>query len=1183
MSSEFIHLHNHTEYSLLDGAVRLTDDKGDPSELFKLIGEEYKMSALAITDHGNMYGAMEFYWAAQKSNIKPLLGCEVYVAPQSRADKTQKPPDDGEGYYNHLILLAKDFDGYQNLMKIVSIGFLEGFYYKPRVDKEILRLYSQGIICMSACILGEVPNYILRGYPEKALAAAIEYRDIFGKDDYYLEIMDHNLEEEKKAMAGIIEISKKTGIPLVATNDCHFLRRDDHEAHDILLCVGTNKYVSDERRMTYPKTVYYRSSQEMCDLFSHTPQAIKNTLAIAEKINIKIENDKFHLPKFPIPANFESDVVYLKHLCYEGLKKRYPNASKEHIDRLEYELSVIEKMGFASYFLIVWDFIKYAKDNHIPVGPGRGSGAGAIVAYVLEITNICPLKYGLLFERFLNPDRRSMPDLDIDFADTGRDQVIEYVIKKYGDEKCARIITFGSMQARQAVKDVARTMQFNPTRSTEIAKLIPFGKTIAEAKEISPDFADLIKKDPETAKVVSFAQKLEGLKRQTGIHAAAMLIANENIEKYSPLALAKKVNKNNKEIITTQYDGIVLPNLGLLKIDFLGIKMLTVIDDCAKLIREKIADFDINKIPQDDAKTFKLLARARTDGVFQLESDGMKEVTKRLKPESIDDIMALIALYRPGAMIHIDDYIARKRKKKKISYLHPLLEPILKDTYGVGIYQEQIMRMSIDLAGYTPGQADNLRKAMSKKNKDVMAKEREKFKDGAVKKGIPINTADKIYDSIESFGGYGFNKSHSAAYALVAYQSAYLKANYPKEFIVSLLNSEIFRSVIKDNEDSRLSRYLEDAKDFGMEILPPEIQYSGSVFKLENGNIRYSLLAIRGVGRLIVESIENARNEGGAFKDWNDFLQRIDLKSANKTAFDGLAKAGALDCFGQDKLELRASLLGEGNMEFYINEAARNKTRKEDLQGMLFGEAEGFENKIMLSKAHPLEQKKALEFEKEVLGFYLTGHPLEPLKNEIAKYSDYRLDELPNPDDINPDNQNLRNSHLLRLAGMIIGIEKKVSKKGEEYARFKLEDLRGSVDAILFPSKYQDCKQYLTESSVVVIKGKLSGDEDKKEIFVDEIRPLEQASIYFKPASARIRINLIEASYDEKLEASLKKIIAAHPGNAKIDLYFSNPTNGDFCVELGDEYLSAPTDNFISAINKTVGSKCASVIYANRK
>jgi DNA polymerase-3 subunit alpha len=1049
---------------------------------------------------------------------------------------------------------------------------LEGFYYKPRVDKEVLRQYSEGIICLSACILGEVPNHILRGHPEKALEAAIEYRDIFGKDDYYLELMDHGLEDERKAMAGIIEISKKTGIPLVATNDCHFLRREDHKAHDILLCVGTNKSVNDEaRKMRYPETVYYRSPQEMRDLFSHTPQALKNTLAIAEKINIKIENDKFILPQFPIPPEFQSDVQFLRHMCFEGLKKHYPNASKEHVDRLEYELSVIEKMGFASYFLIVWDFIKYAKDNDIRVGPGRGSGAGAIVAYVLGITDICPLKYGLLFERFLNPDRRSMPDLDIDFADTGRDKVIEYVIDKYGKEKCAQIITFGSMQARQAIKDVARTMDFTPADSNKIAKLIPFGTSIAKAKEISPDFAALIKSEPKIAKLVAFAQKLEGLKRHTGVHAAGMIIANEDIRNYSPLA------KTSKDITTTQYDGVVLPNLGLLKVDFLGLKMLTVIDDCIKLIREKNKDFDINNVPLDDANTYKLLAKARTDGVFQLESDGMKEAEKRLKPESIDDITALIALFRPSTMAHIDDFIARKHKKKKIAYVHPLQEPILKDTYGVGLYQEQIMRMSIDLAGYTPGEADSLRKAMSKKNKDVLVKEREKFKDGAQKKGIPAKTADKIYDDIESFGGYGFNKSHSAAYALVAYQSAYLKANYPNEYMVSLLNSEIFRSAIKDNEESRLSRYLDDAKDFGMQILPPDVQYSGSVFNLEDGNIRYPLLAIKGVGRSIVESIEKVRAEGGTFKDWNDFLQRIDLKSANKTAFEGLAKAGALDCFGDDNLSLRASLLGEGNMEFYIDGAAKIKAQKEDAQGLLFGADDGFENAITLTKAHALQQKKALEYEKEVLGFYLSGHPLEPLKNELSKYCDYRLNELPNPEDKNFGKKGYKNAPLLRLAGMIIGIDKRVSKKGDEYARFKLEDLYGSVEAILFPTKYQSLKNYLAENSVVIIKGRLSGDEDKKEIFVEEISSLEHAQTYFTAAVPKIEIKLAMDKYNEVLEAELKKIFAANPGDAKIHLYFSDPKDGDFSVET--EFLSSPTEDFIAKVNKVVGNECASIEY----
>ncbi|MDR3243742.1 MAG: DNA polymerase III subunit alpha, partial [Elusimicrobiota bacterium] len=589
--SEFIHLHNHTEYSLLDGACRITNDKGKPSELFEVISS-FKMPALAITDHGNMYGAMEFYWAAKDSGIKPIIGCEVYVAPKSRFDKEQNDPDDDSGYYNHLVLLAADFEGYRNLMKITSIGFLEGFYYKPRVDKEILSKYSKGIIALSGCVVGEIANFIIKNEPQKALQAAMQYRDIFGEGNFYIEIMDHGLEIEKKALQGLLELSKETKIPLVATNDCHFLRKEDAEAHDILLCIGTKKSVIDVKRLRFESDLfYYRSPQEMEKLFSYKPEAIKNTLVIAEKTNLEIKTDKLLLPQFPVPKEYKDDNQYLETLCLEGLKKRYGAVGKKHTDRLDRELTTIKKMGFSSYFLIVQNFINYARDNNIPVGPGRGSGAGSIVAYTLGITDICPLKYGLLFERFLNPDRRSMPDLDIDFADTGRDKVIEYVQNKYGREKCAQIITFGSMQARQVIKDVARVMDFPIAQANELAKLIPMGHSISESIQESKDLQNKISADPKIKKLIIYSRKLEGLKRHTGVHAAGMVIADEEIERYSPRA------KDSKNIVTTQYDGDVLPKLGLLKVDFLGLKTLSVIDDCVKLLKEKNKKFDIDKIP----------------------------------------------------------------------------------------------------------------------------------------------------------------------------------------------------------------------------------------------------------------------------------------------------------------------------------------------------------------------------------------------------------------------------------------------------------------------------------------------------------------------------------------------------------------------------------------------------------
>ena len=1159
--AEFVHLHNHTEYSLLDGACRLTDDRGKPGELFNLIAKEYKMPALAITDHGNMYGAMEFYWAAKESGIKPIIGCEVYVAPKSRFDKSAEKISEGGGNYNHLTLLAKDHKGYQNLMHIVSIGFTEGFYYKPRVDKEVLRKYSQGIIAMSGCLAGEVAANLLKGNPQKAESAAVEYRDIFGKENFYIEIMDNGLEDQQKIIPGLVELSNRTGIPLVATNDCHFLKKEDAATHDILLCIGTGKTLNDVRRMRFDSDLFfYRSAEEMEKTFSYIPQALKNTLEIAEKTNLEINTDQLLLPQFPVPAGYKNDAEYLEKLCREGLTRRYGTVKPEHEARLKHELGIINKMGFASYFLIVSDFIKYAKDNGIPVGPGRGSGAGAMVAYTLGITDICPLKYGLLFERFLNPDRRSMPDLDIDFADFGRDRVIEYVRKKYGEEKCAQIITFGSMQARLVIKDVARVMGFTPTESNNIAKLIPQNSSIAEALQSSQDMVKLMKADDRIAKLIAASQRLEGLKRHTGVHAAGMVIANEEITNYSPLA------KGSKDIITTQYDGTVLPNLGLLKVDFLGLRTLTIIDECVKLIKIKMPDFDLDTIELDDKKTYELLTEAKVLGVFQLESRGMRDLIRKLKPSNIDDVIALIALYRPGPMGSgmLDDFVARKHGRKKIEYDHPLQEPILADTYGVILYQEQVMKMAISLAGFTPGEADALRKAMSKKIPEVIEKQREKFINGAKENGVDKKISDKIYNNIVAFAGYGFNKSHSAAYGVVSYRTAYLKAHYPLEYLTALLNSEIGRSTVKDNEESKLVMYLDDAAQFNIKILPPDIQYSYGKFKTEDGNIRFGLSAVKNVGEGITESVELVRQEGGKFKDWDEFLQRIDLKSTNKKALESLAKAGVFDCFGKNSLEVRASLLQ--SIDSSVDKAAKIKADKESSQGFLFDSADIISHEVSLQKAKPLDPFESLEFEKEVLGFYLSGHPLTPRKRELIAYSKYRLDNIPVP----KENVEIKDMQIIRVAGMVSAIKKAISKRKEPYAKFKLEDLHGSVEAILFPKSYEKYQSYLTQNNVVVIKGRLSGSEGQAEIIIEEMMTIDEAKKKYPPNCGEVHIKISTTRYDEELHEQLTKVFLEYKGKAKVFLDLEDPVSGNYALET--EYLSDCSDAFIASVEKVIGS-----------
>ncbi|MDR2772783.1 MAG: DNA polymerase III subunit alpha [Elusimicrobiota bacterium] len=1164
MSAEFIHLHNHTEYSLLDGACRLTDDAGNPSELFGLISKEHKMSALAITDHGNMFGAMEFYWAARKSGIKPIIGCEVYVSPKSCTDK-KAPTDTDEGrFYNHLILLAKNFEGYQNLMQIVSKGYLDGFYYKPRVDKAILKEYKNGIICLSGCILGEVASNVLWGRKEEALAAAVEYSEIFGKDNYYIEIMDHGLPEQKQVIPGLLEISKQAGIPPIVTNDCHFLRKSDHDAHDVLICIGTNKLLTDINRMHYPELAYYRSAEEMAQTFSYLPQGLKNTLEVAEKVNLEINTGQLLLPAFPVPEGYKDDAEYLEKLCFEGLARRYKNITSQHTDRLKHELSVINKMGFASYFLIVSDFIRYAKDNKIAVGPGRGSGAGSMVAYTLEVTDICPLQYGLLFERFLNPDRRTMPDLDIDF-DSQREKVIDYVRNKYGSEKCAQIITFGSLQARQSIKDVARTMEFTPAQSNEIAKLIPEKMSIAEAIKSTAALRKLIDDDQsgKLTKLLSFSQKLEGLKRHTGVHAAAMVIANDDIIKYSPLA------KGSKNIITTQYDGIILPQLGLLKVDFLGLKTLNIIDDCIKLIKEeKNKDFDIDNIPLDDKNAYELLSSAKTLGVFQLESSGLRDLMIKLKPETIDDIIALIALYRPGPLGSgmTNDFVERKHGHRKIEYDHVLEEPILKETYGVILYQEQVMRLSMDLAGFTPGEADNLRKAMSKKSSDVMAAQREKFIEGAKKNGIKRTLAGKIYSNIESFGGYGFNKSHSAAYGLVSYRTAYLKANYPLEYIASMLNSEIGRSSVTD-EDSRMVMYIEEAENFGIKILPPDVQFSKSGFSIEDGNIRFGLFAIKSVGEGITESIVNARKDGDKFKSWSDFLERIDLKSANKLAFEAMIKAGAFDCFGaegEDNLLTRAILLN--NVEYSLSAAAKIKADRASAQCMLFGPQEGADRIILgNSNTKPLEKRQSLEFEKSVLGFYLSDHPFAKQLKELEGVVNFNLNDLPVP---------AENPQIIKVAGMAANIRKSITKRGrKEMAKIRLEDLHSSVEVVIFPQVYEQYVQFINQDDPIVIKGKLMGTDDKKEIHANEIIPYAKSHTLPQSKRSQIYISIQDERYDDKLESNLKRIFAKHPGRARVSLIITNEKNEKFCIDT--EYLSDGGGEFISEISKEIGDDSA--------
>ncbi len=1163
MSAEFVHLHNHTEYSLLDGLTKLTK-KGKPLELFNIIGKQYQMPALAITDHGNMYGAMEFYWACLDSGIKPIIGCEVYVAKKSRFDK-----DKETGGYHHLILLAKDNEGYRNLSYLVSAGFTEGFYYKPRIDKELLQKYSKGLICSSACLAGEIATLLAAGNKEKAKEVAGWYQDVFGKGNYYLEIMDNGLAEQKAIIAPLLELSKETKIPLVATNDCHYLKQEDAKYHDVLLCINTNKMIDDANRMRMGSDLfYYRSPEDMIKTFSYVPEAIKNTLVIADMVDVKIKKGNGDLlPNFEVPEGFTPQ-TYLEHLCREGLKKRYPVIEKKHTERLEYELSVIKKMGFASYFLIVWDFIKYAKDHGIPVGPGRGSGAGSIVTYTLGITDICPLKYDLLFERFLNPERISMPDLDIDFADFGREQVIDYVRNKYGQNNCAQIITFGAMEAKMVVKDVGRVMGFKPAETQKLADTIPAKLSIPDAITESKELQQAMKDNPKVAELIKIASKLEGTKRHTGVHAAGLIVAPEDVRHFSPLAIGKK------NVVTTQYDGKILPDLGLLKVDFLGLQNLTIINEAVKLIKKKEPNFDLDKISLEDKKTFKLLQEAKTFGIFQLESEGMKDLVRRMKPSNIDDITALNALYRPGPIGAgmLDVFVDCKHGRRKVTYDHPLQEPILRNTYGVILYQEQVMQMAMAIGGFTAGQADGLRKAMGKKLIDKMQAAREKFVEGGIAKGIDPSITNKIYDNMVTFAGYGFNKSHSAAYAYVTYRTAYLKAHYTLEYMTACMNNEIGKSA-----DSKIIEYIDDVKQFGIKTLSPDIRYSQSEFSVEGKNIRFGLTAIKNVGEGAAENIVKAREKFGKFENFEDFLAKIDLSAVNKRAIECLCKAGVFDCFGKNKLELRAKILD--NIEDSMQQAIKTKKEQNDNQGFLFGNDEIATTavNVMDKKIPPLDETIALEYEKEVLDFYLSGHPLEKYKRDLIAFSMYRMDKVPIP----PENTSFDTAKIIRVAGMMTDIKHLTTKEEKKtYGSFKLEDMYGNLECMLFHKTYEKLLKLLQEKSIVVVKGKLLGGKGKGKLAVEEIYSIEEAKKKFPPFLGSLHLQVSQVALDDELSDKIISIIMKHPGQSKVYLDIKDYQNGDYVVET--EYGIKYDDLCVNEFEKLLGTGNAILQYSDK-
>lgn len=1071
----FAHLHVHTEYSLLDGSNKIKEYVSRVKEL--------GMNSAAITDHGVMYGVIDFYREARKQGIKPILGCEVYVAPNSRFDRETAG---GESRYHHLVLLAENNTGYANLMKIVSRGFTEGYYYKPRVDKDLLRQYHEGIIALSACLAGEVQRYLSRGLTEEAKKVALEYQDIFGKGNFFLEMQDHGIPEQQLVNQRQIQLSKETGIELVVTNDIHYTYAEDAKPHDILLCIQTGKKLDDENRMRYEGGQYYvKSPQEMEALFPYAKQALENTQKIADRCEVEIEFGVTKLPKYDVPDGMTS-WEYLNKLCWEGLEKHYGESSRELKERLRYELDTIRSMGYVDYFLIVWDFIKYAKDHGIAVGPGRGSAAGSIVSYCLEITNIDPIRYQLLFERFLNPERVTMPDIDVDFCFERRQEVIDYVVRKYGKDRVVQIVTFGTLAARGVIRDVGRVMDLPYAFVDSIAKMIPqeLNITIDKALQMNPELRKTYENDPQVKLLIDMCKRLEGLPRHSSMHAAGVVIGQREIDDFVPLSRASDGS------ITTQFTMTTLEELGLLKMDFLGLRTLTVIQNAVQLAKSKNPELDMDQIDYNDKQVLSYIGTGKTDGIFQLESGGMKGFMKELKPNSLEDIIAGISLYRPGPMDFIPQYIRGKNDAGSITYDCPQLEPILAPTYGCIVYQEQVMQIVRDLAGYTLGRSDLLRRAMSKKKGDVMQKERQIFVygdeengvPGCIKNGIDEKTANKIYDEMIDFAKYAFNKSHAAAYAVVSYQTAYLKYYYPVEYMAALMTSVI-------ENPSKVAEYIYACRQMNIQILSPDINRGIGNFSVDGNDIRYGLAAIKSIGRPVIAAIIEDRDEFGPFKNLEDFISRMSVKDGlNKRAIEHLIKSGALDWLGGTRKQF---------MSIYVQIVDHvNQEKKYAMTGQMtlfdmVGEEEKEQFEIKLPDVGEYSKENLLAFEKEVLGVYLSGHPLQEYEDKWRKsISATTLDFQP---DEETGRAKVHDGTREIVGGMITAKTIKHTKTNQMMAFLSLEDLVGTVEVIVFPRDYEKNREYLEIDKKIFVKGRVSEEEERpSKLICETIIPFEQ-------------------------------------------------------------------------------------------
>ena len=1148
----FAHLHVHTEYSLLDGSNKIKECVSRVKEL--------GMDSVAITDHGVMFGVIDFYRAAKAVGIKPILGCEVYVAPGSRFDK--EAVGSGDDRYYHLVLLAENDLGYHNLMKIVSRGFTEGYYYKPRVDMEILKEFHEGIIALSACLAGEVQKNIVRGMYEEGKAAALRYQEIFGEGNFFLELQDHGIQEQKLVNQSLLRMAKETQIGLVATNDVHYTYAEDEKAHDILLCIQTGKKVADEDRMRYEGGQYYiKSEEEMKTLFPYALEALENTQKIADRCNVEIEFGVTKLPKYDVPEGYTS-WEYLNKLCYDGLKERYPDGEESLKERLEYELSVIKSMGYVDYFLIVWDFIKYARDHDIMVGPGRGSAAGSIVSYTLGITSIDPIKYQLLFERFLNPERVSMPDIDVDFCFERRQEVIDYVVEKYGSDRVVQIVTFGTMAARGVIRDVGRVMDLPYAFVDGIAKMVPteLNITLERALTVNPEFKRMYQEDEQVRELIDMSKRLEGLPRHTSMHAAGVVISQKAIDEYVPLSLGSDGS------VTTQFTMTTLEELGLLKMDFLGLRTLTVIQDAVKLASHSSGkDINMEQIDYNDKAVLDSIGTGRTDGIFQLESGGMKSFMKELKPQNLEDIIAGISLYRPGPMDFIPQYIKGKNHTDNITYDCPQLEPILAPTYGCIVYQEQVMQIVRDLAGYTLGRSDLLRRAMSKKKGDVMKKERQSFVygneaegvPGCIANGIDEKTANKIYDEMIDFAKYAFNKSHAAAYAVVSYQTAWLKYYYPVEFMAALMTSVI-------ENPGKVSEYIYTCRQMGIEILPPDINKGEGSFSVDNGNIRYGLAAIKSIGKPVIQAILTEREARGEFKNMKDFIERLSGKEVNKRTIESFIKSGAFDSLGGTRKQF---------MVIYVQVLEQvNQERKYSMTGQMslfdmVDENQKAEFDIPLPDVGEYEKETKLAFEKEVLGVYLSGHPMEEYEEKwrksISKTTlDFQLVE-------DTGHTKVLDGAREIIGGMITDKTIKYTKNNKVMAFVTLEDMLGSVEVVVFPKDYEKNQQYLNEDSKVFIKGRVSEEDDApSKLICESVIPFEQT---------KRELWLQYGSKEEYLaeEAQLLELIKDSDGQDAVVIYCRKEKA---VKRLGAGRSVSADARLLSRLTNYLGESCVKVI-----